>query len=98
MNQDLETFQIGRAPYTDAELYRLIVAQTIQSGSATCKADFDSQVRKIGRLEAADKVIALTDRRPGCAAKLAGERFRCECGATWSADDQEIPACITRKK
>lgn len=94
MRQAFENFRIGQAPYTDAELYRLVAAHTIETGGATCKADFDAQVRKIGSLEDANMVISLTDQRPGCRAQLKDGRFECKCGSAWSAEDRDLPACI----
>jgi hypothetical protein len=88
--------RIGLPEYSDAEKYRLIVARAITSGGATCKADFERQIRKIGDIDEADRIIALTDKRPGCRANVENFRFECRCGNAWNFD-QEPPPCKAQR-
>jgi hypothetical protein len=93
MSALLEDWEKVRLEYTDAELYRIVVARTIADGNVPCKADFDAQVRQIGDLEECDKIIAFTDQRPGCIASEDCDRFICPCGNQWNADDADQPVC-----
>jgi hypothetical protein len=97
MTTELEDWQKARLAYNDGELYRLIVARSLVDGAAPCKADFDAQVRQLGDLEEADKIIAFRDLRPGCIASDHSGRFECACGLSWAADDPAPPACMKER-
>jgi hypothetical protein len=92
MSAALEDWQKARLEYTEDELYRLIVARALVDGQVETKAEFDAQVRQLGDLDAADKIIAFRARRPGCIAVEFSGLFECACGVSWTADDPE-PAC-----
>jgi hypothetical protein len=89
----LEDWQKARLAYTDAELYRLIVARHLVDGAAGCKEGVDSMVRGLGDLDEADKVIAFRDQRPGCVATDYSGRYDCPCGVSWEIGDPNPPAC-----
>jgi hypothetical protein len=97
MTTTLEDWQKAREAYTDAELYRLIVARNLCDGAVACKADFDAQVRQLGDIETADDIIAFRDKRPGCIAVEFSGIFECACGVSWAADDPAPPACMKER-
>jgi hypothetical protein len=92
MTEAFQGLRIGLPPYSDLERYRLIVARSIIAGTARCKADFDEQINKVGEIEEANRIIELTDKRPGCRASVENFRFECRCGNAWNFD-QEPPPC-----
>ncbi|MFC7515125.1 hypothetical protein ACFQUU_08930 [Herbaspirillum sp. GCM10030257] len=79
--------------FTDAELYRLVVAQAITDGTVQTKADFDAMVRTLGTVAGADELIAFRKLRPGCKAWRHGKRMVCDCGTAWLADNPSPPDC-----
>jgi hypothetical protein len=79
--------------YTDAELYRIVVAQALTDGVVSTKAEFDARVRQLGNVLAADELIAFRNLRSGCKAWRHGKRMVCDCGATWLANDVDPPHC-----
>lgn len=81
------------AQYTDAQLYRIVVAQALINGTASTKAEFDAMVRELGNVAGADELINFRSLRPGCRAWRYGSRMLCECGATWADQDECPPAC-----
>lgn len=89
---ELEDWQKARLEYTEDELYRLIVARALVDGLVESKAEFDAQVRQLGDLDEADKIIAFHCRRPGCIAVEFSGQFECACGVSWAADGREL-AC-----
>jgi hypothetical protein len=96
MTQAFQGLRIGLPKYSDSQLYRLLAAHTISTGGASCKSDFDRQISKIGDIEEANRIIELTDKRPGCRANVDNFRFECRCGNAWNFD-QEPPACKESK-
>jgi hypothetical protein len=82
--------------YTDAELYRIVVAQALTNGTVLTKADFDAIVRTLGNISGADELIAFRDLRLGCRAWRYGKRMVCECGVTWAVDTPNPPRCKGR--
>jgi hypothetical protein len=93
MSDKIDDWWQARLAYTDAELYRLIVARVLLDGDARDKAEFDDQVRRLGDIEASDKLIAFRTQRPGCIANDYGDKFECACGVAWDADNPNPPAC-----
>jgi hypothetical protein len=81
------------AEYSDAELYRIVVAQALTNGTVSTKAEFDSIVRTLGNVGGADELIAFRKLRPGCHAWRHGKSMVCECGVTWQVDDTNPPHC-----
>jgi hypothetical protein len=82
------------ALYTDAQLYKLVVAQALTYGMASTKAEFDEMVRNSGNLPGANELIAFRTLRPGCKAWRHGKSMICDCGAHWRADDANPPKCM----
>lgn len=87
-------FLSGVKEYSDAELYRIIVAQSLREGRFTSKYEFDAAARAIGTIEEADRLIAFSKLRPGCRAHQVGGWMGCECGARWSVGDSNPPSCM----
>jgi hypothetical protein len=81
------------AETTDAELYRIMVAQALREGRFRNKAEFDQQVRALGTVEQADAVIAFRQIRYECRAWQYGNRMVCDCRATWMVGDPDPPNC-----
>jgi len=79
--------------YTDAQLYRIVVAQALTDGLVATKADFDKRVRTLGNVIAADELIAFRNLRPGCRAWRHGKSMVCECGSAWAVDNADPPKC-----
>jgi hypothetical protein len=93
MTAHLEDWEKARLAYADAELYRLVVARTLVDGAASCKAEFDALVRKLGDIEECDKIIAFRNQRPGCIAGECSGRYECPCGVSWAIDEPNPPGC-----
>jgi len=74
--------------YSDAELYRIIVAKAIHEGRFYSKAQFDLAARELATIEQADELLAMLERRPGCEAWRRGQLMVCECRVTWKDDDR----------
>lgn len=83
----------GNADLSDAELYRIVVADFLRHGWIHSKAEFDAEVRRTSTLEMADQQIAFAASRPGCLAWRHGRKMVCECGNTWSVGDPAPPHC-----
>ncbi|MFJ9533319.1 hypothetical protein [Herbaspirillum sp. NPDC101396] len=83
------------AELSDAELYRIVVADLMRSGIIGTKADFDAEVRRTCTLATADEIIRFRERRPGCKAWLSGKKMICECGNVWSLINPQPPHCKT---
>jgi hypothetical protein len=83
----------GNADLSDAELYRIVVADYLRNGWVRSKAEFDAEVRRTSTLEMADQSIAFAASRPGCLAWRRGRKMVCECGNTWSVGDPAPPHC-----
>jgi hypothetical protein len=81
------------AKYSDAKLYRILVARALYSGAARNKAEFDKRVRTLGTLAAADELIAFREKRFGCRAWRHGSSMVCECGVSWPVDSIDPPHC-----
>lgn len=83
--------------YTDAELYRLIVAKALLESRAQSKSEFDEQVFQynsfVGGIKRADIIINARRLRPGCMAYKLGKTMVCDCGASWPADSDDRPDC-----
>lgn len=79
--------------YTDAELYRIVVAQALTDGVVSSKAEFDARVRQLGNVLAADELIEFRKIRPGCRAWRHGKAMVCDCGTTWRIDTEDAPPC-----
>jgi hypothetical protein len=79
--------------YSDAELYRIVVAQALTDGIVATKAEFDNFVRGLGNVMAADELITFRNTRFGCRAWRYGKRMVCDCGTSWLADDANPPPC-----
>lgn len=79
--------------YTDAELYRIVVAQALTNGTASTKAEFDAIVRTLGNVGGADELIAFRNIRQSCKAWRYGTHMVCECGRSWRVDDASPPTC-----
>ncbi len=69
--------------YSDADLYRLIVAQALTSGVVSSKEELDNFIRGIGNLPDADEIIKFSKVRPGCRAWRHGTKMMCDCGVSW---------------
>lgn len=90
----LEDWQIERANYSDAELYRLLAAKFLVDGVFASMAEMDHAVRALGDLESANKIIEFRAWRPGCvAADYGDEGFRCACGVQWIGPANQGPKC-----
>jgi hypothetical protein len=79
--------------YSDAELYRILVAQAMTDGAVATKAQFDGAVRTLGNVRDADELIAFRNLRPGCRAWRHGKTMTCECSVHWRIDDPAPPYC-----
>jgi hypothetical protein len=79
--------------YSDAELYRIIVAKALREGRFHSKADFDVAASELGTIEQADEIIAFNRLRPDCDAWRHGQLMVCECGASWKVDEPNPPVC-----
>lgn len=81
------------AQFTDADLYKIVVAQALTNGTVSTKGEFDAIVRTLGNIRGAEELIAFRNIRPGCKAWRHGKRMVCECGSSWVVDDPEPPRC-----
>jgi hypothetical protein len=79
--------------YSDAQLYRILVAEALTDGAVSTKAEFDEMVHQIRNIQDADELIAFRNLRPGCKAWRHGKMLVCECGAAWVANDPAPPPC-----
>lgn len=79
--------------YSDAELYRIIVAKAIHKGRFYSKAQFDLAARELAIIEQADELLAMLERRLGCEARRRGQPMVCECRVMSRDGDRSPPAC-----
>jgi hypothetical protein len=79
--------------YSDAQLYKILVAQALTDFALGTKAEFDALVRQLGDVRSADELIAFRNIRHSCKAWRHGKRMVCECGSAWNVDDPSPANC-----